>query len=153
MGAVKMNRITLGRSVIAFCVTFFLGCLCLILRSDGRKEREMENDSKVSPTDQVFPMSDEPLSADFPHGTKIVLDEPDAKGWKQTGKFPLDFDDAEAVVAEIMKRRGFKLKHREFKDGDVRRSLAQWSTASAGILWSIWETDSHETGFSWGVSK
>ena len=145
--------------VIVFLTVFLSGVYLLQYAVGNKKGCPVDVSGKLAGSSvpsktPAWSGEEDPFSEDFPDQTKILLDTPSSKGWKQMGEFPVDYGDSCEMVHELMRGRGYTVKQTVSDPKYEGRCLSQWeSPGGKKILWSLWRVQANRTGFSWGESK
>lgn len=134
------------RAVIVFFVIVIVGVAMLT----GREGSSSEKNSPIEAVVPAFDCANSDESSGFPSGTKVMLDDPHGKGWRQTGMMPIDVNDAMRWLAGYMRTRGFYRTH-NVEQGN--RMLSEWTDGNGNkLMWMFWPANG-KTGFSWGEVK
>ena len=113
-----------------------------------------DSDGVMLETGAVIALSAANPDFEMPPGTRILLDDPTARGWTRTGIVPDTFERTVRFVSGKMTRAGFNSAHRVESPQEHGRILEEWHDPSGQrVLWMIWRVSDGETGFSWGREK
>lgn len=134
------------RAVIVFFVIVIVGVAMLT----GREGSSSEKNSPIEAVVPALSFTSNDESSGFPSGTKVMLDNPDGKGWRQTGIMPIDVNEAMRWLAGYMRTKGCYRAH-NVEQGN--RILSEWTDGKGKkLMWMFWPANGN-TGFSWGEVK
>ena len=146
-----MNANSLTWSICVFCAVLMIGIVQISGRGDiASGAHGIQDTVKIV---GVSHADGEDFVTSLPPGAAILLDQPNARGWQQTGRLPMDLEGARGVVVGMMCERGYALMQ-EVGDSESDRWLSEWrNDGNERIMWSLWLEGRHQTGFSWGNVK
>lgn len=134
-------------SFAAFAATVVCGTLFLDFSQRRPPPVPADADKGASP----LPRMDGRSVRDFlPRGSEVLFDKPNARGWKQTGRMPLDMEYAISEVDGFLKGCGYSRVHDVGSVG-AGHLLTEWKRADGHrVMWAVWPEGRNRTGFSWG---
>lgn len=88
----------------------------------------------------------------IPEAWRVMLNNPNARGWKQTGVIPCGFDMAVEQMRTFMRDCGYAEKFEPVKGGGQFLSEFTGHDGSR-VMWLLSPRDDGDTNYSWGIVK
>lgn len=130
--------------IILFSVTFLSGVLMLASSEYEVPERPI---SSMSSSDEEAAFVES-----IPKTWDVTTDNPESRGWRQTGVVPASIPETIYAVRTLMHQFGYTERHGAVAS-ECQTLMEFHRDGGGGVMWMLWLKSDDETGYSWGVVK
>lgn len=137
--------------LMTICVFFAVVDIGLWWYAPTEDPLEPVSDRDCTPEPPSVDINSDMTTLDLQTDVRVVFDDQNALGWRQTGTMKLSLDEAIEAVRTMMAAKGYVVRH---SVAEARHALEMYGKDGAcDVMWMIWSLGNAEAGFSWGISR